>query len=490
MRKEVDKDKLSVGLHASNDLSGQATLTTDTETHHGKPGVNNQSHPRGSKIHHTSPSGSFLSASQRIGLSRTPHLAPIDKSTSNKGEKPIITYGSSKSRSEADTSGPCSQASSDTTSSLGKSSYRTGKNQGKRWLNTFRTATPHIHIHLPISRLFSRLRRLFWPNISHHLIRVSWICRCGEPLYIDVHPTQRQAALEYAQAASGSVSSIIVSGATTTGTPPTQTSSSLSSPIDRSGASISDTTEPPPTGPQLTSFFTPPVLAPGTKRYLLLCVNTGHYEIKLEHIDLTNISLDVSLFGLIRDKYELMRGPMVKNIFMAPKTVEYIKFELVRRSSTGECVGNFERNSIPSQVEVGKREYAFSPCPPRIGTIPIQPHIFMHSFMKPGDHLGDLVLCSLPKRVGRKLKCVTQPLNPLDVPYGWGIYIVEGLNTSRISLLLIAVIFLLTLTVLVWTTLKDDVQGGTGIGQYGLAVTGTGLAVDALLWEPLRGLTQ
>ncbi|KAI0970451.1 hypothetical protein F4678DRAFT_436840 [Xylaria arbuscula] len=377
----------------------------------------------------------------------------------------------------------------DSFSPTGRSRSRTRKTEEQTPTNIFSVALSRTHRNL--SERFSRLRLLLWPRRPHHLVRVSWICRCGHPLYIDVRKSETENAISFAKAASGSsgsASSITVSGISTGGTSPTQTSSSVSSPTTHFGASTPGTTGPASARAQPSNIFIPPVLAPGTKKYLLLCVNTGHYEIKLEQIDLTNIVLDVSLFGLIRDKYESMRGPRMKNFFMAPKTIEYIKFELVRRSSTGECVGNYERNSIPTQVEVAKKECSFSPCPPRIGSMPIQPHVFMHSFLYPGDHLGELALLQLPKKVGRKLKCSVQPHHPSDVPYGWGIYIVEGPNTVLVSLIMTGVIMLVTLTVLLWSTLRGDVQGGTGIGRYGLAVMATAMAIGALCWEPLRDL--
>ncbi|KAI1127226.1 hypothetical protein F5Y10DRAFT_266299 [Nemania abortiva] len=314
--------------------------------------------------------------------------------------------------------------------------------------------------------------------------------RCGQPLYIDIHPTERQLAIDYAQAASGSTSSITVSGTSTNKTSLTQASSWPYSSSSQSATDITNTAGPTLSQVQPSSTFTPPVLPQGTKKYLLLCVNTGRFEIKLEHIDLTNIALDVAMFSLIREKYEEMRGPRMKRIFTVPKTVEFIKFELVRRSSTGECVGNYEKNSIPGKIEVAKKEYTFSPCPPRIGTMPIHPHVFIHSFLNPGDHLGELALLQLPKKVGRKLKCVKQPSDPFDVPYGWGVYIVEGLNTFLVSQLLLGVVAIMTLIVLLWSSLKRDIQGGTGIGQYGLAAMGTIFAICALSWEPLRGMAR
>ncbi|KAI1307717.1 hypothetical protein F5Y03DRAFT_114466 [Xylaria venustula] len=478
---EADKTITVSGLRSIDRLPDDASSLSQNKIrysdHREKDPMRSKAQP--TFVHHYS----LLSpAHQSNGFGRSSRVT-ITPSADDNSKKSKTEYSCPINQNEGES---YRSHSVDSSSPNSRSRNRPRMTEGQSPANIFNGALSRTHRHL-YERL-SRLRSLFWPRKPHHLVRVSWTCRCGKPLYIDVQTSETKNAIAFAKAASGSASSITVSGISTGGTSPTQTSSSVSSPTAHFGASILSTTGPASTRAQPSNIFIPPVLAPGTKKYLLLCVNTGHYEIKLEQIDLTNIVLDVSLFGLIRDKYELMRGPRMKNIFMAPKTIEYIKFELVRRSSTGECVGNYERNSIPTQIEVAKKEYSFSPCPPRIGSMPIQPHVFMHSFLYPGDHLGELALLQLPKKVGRKLKCTTQPHSPSDVPYGWGIYIVEGLNTVLVSLILAGVIMLVTLTVLLWSTLRGDVQGGTGIGQYGLAVTATVMAIGALSWEPLRGL--
>ncbi|KAI1428115.1 hypothetical protein F5Y12DRAFT_711430 [Xylaria sp. FL1777] len=448
----------TMGLYTPDCVIDQIPFTTDNKTQHFK---NNLLYSLDSKTHLTSMYNNFVpSPSHQGSVTGNSLLASISASASNTGKGPKIAYGLSIDRSAVEVTRSCSPVSISTAGYLRQSPRTEQRREKKTWPNIFIMVTYWTRI--PLSKVFARLRRLFWPKRPHHLLRISWICRCGQPLYIDVHPARRQIAIEYAQAASGSASSITVSGTSTSANSPTQTFSSASSPTTQSGAGIFGTTEP--IGVQPSGIFTPPVLAPGTKKYLCSV--------------------------LIRNKYESMRGPLIKNIFMAPKTVEYIKFELVRRSSTGECVGNYERNCIPSQTEVEKKEYTFSPCPPRIGAMPVQPHVFMHSFLNPGDHLGELAVLQLPKKVGKKLKCVTQPHDPIDIPYGWGIYIVEGLNTLLVSLVLAGVLALVTLIVLLWGALKSDVQGATGIGQYGLAVTGTILAIGTILWEPLRGFAQ
>ncbi|RWA10937.1 hypothetical protein EKO27_g4167 [Xylaria grammica] len=390
---------------------------------------------------------------------------------------------------------PFTYRQSDSSNSLNSKPYTVPAYNDSLLSLSYRNNAPGVGARTPTDTTANSVGKK--PKITNPIANKATQKRCGQPLYIDVQPGEREAAVAYAQAASGLADPVTVSG-TASGTSTGQASTSISSPTTPSAAGVSNTAASGPVDTQSSNnVFVPPALAKGMPKFLLLCVNTGEYEIKLEHIDLTNVALDVALFSLIRETYEAMRGPrLLKNIFMAPKTIEYVKvswitrypFELVRRSNTGECVGNYERNSIPGQSEVANMQYTFSPCPPRVGTLPIQPHIFMHSFLNPGDHLGDSCLVQLPKKVGRRLKCVTQPRDPFDIPYGWGIYIVEGLNTLLVSLLLICVVALVTLTVLLWSALKSDVQGGTGIGQYALAVMAAILAIAALFLEPLRGL--
>ncbi|KAI1505186.1 hypothetical protein F5X99DRAFT_307094 [Biscogniauxia marginata] len=184
----------------------------------------------------------------------------------------------------------------------------------------------------------------------------------------------------------------------------------------------------------------------------------------------------------------MMRGRLAKNIFIIPKEVEYIKFELIRREKTGECVGNYETNSIPSIKEVFRQEYAFNPCPPRIGHLPIQSHIFMHSFLNPGDHSGALAVAQLPKKVKEKLRLAAQNADPNDLPYGWGIYIIEGFNEVLMARIVLLTLALVLLIVVLWSKIVDDISGGMGIGQFSLAFAATLFPTMIVMQKGLRDL--
>ncbi|KAI0111152.1 hypothetical protein GGR51DRAFT_66710 [Nemania sp. FL0031] len=480
---KTDESNVIESIGSISAASKQAIPTVGNKIEHRVSRKNGTSDPLNSKFHaHSTPIKSLRYRPTTRNEYGKGTLETMLNAVNDDNRDPRIIYGPPINIRQTEISRPYSRVSVRRATSPRETSGRKIGREEKYQSNLFSMAL--LQLNILFSKTNIQFRRLFWPRQPSHLER-----RCGQPLYMDVCPTEKQQAIEYAQAASGSASSITVSGASASEKSPTQTPNSLSSPT-QSGQNVSNTTGPPLSQGQPSSTFAPPVLPRGTKKYLLLCVNTGRFEIKLEQIDLTNIVLDVAMFTLIRERYESMRGPRLKRIFTVPKTVEFIKFELVRRSNTGECVGNYEKNSIPGEKEVAKREYTFSPCPPRIGTMPIHPHVFMHSLLNPGDHLGELAVLQLPKKVGRRLKCVAQPRDPFDVPYGWGIYIVEGLHTTLVSLLLLIIVGAMTLIVMLWSALRKDVQGGTGIGQYGLAAVGMIVAICAFSREQLKGLAR
>ncbi len=164
------------------------------------------------------------------------------------------------------------------------------------------------------------------------------------------------------------------------------------------------------------------------------------------------------------------------------------KFDLIYRTSTGECVGNSETNSIPPLKEVVEHRYTFSPCPPRIGAVPIQSHIFMHSFLHPGDHTGAVAIHQLPKKVGGKLSCIGQPINHCELPYGWGIYIVEGIDQPLVALSLAFVLLFVFLVASCRSVLNTDVQGGMAIGQFALALVALAFSTVAVATGTLQKL--
>ncbi|KAK0750882.1 hypothetical protein B0T18DRAFT_485608 [Schizothecium vesticola] len=171
--------------------------------------------------------------------------------------------------------------------------------------------------------------------------------------------------------------------------------------------SASSRPESPNTIPSDEELSQPePFLPAGTKKYMLLCVKTsgprGIPQRKLANVDVTDIECGAEMFQRLRNAYYVLRPR--RNPFFVPKTMHYVKFQLLFLQKSGECIGAYEVDSIPSRNEVIKQEYAFSPCPPRIGKLPLPPDIFMHGFLDPCDHLGPMAVELLPKKLWSQLR--------------------------------------------------------------------------------------
>jgi hypothetical protein len=217
---------------------------------------------------------------------------------------------------------------------------------------------------------------------------------------------------------------------------------------------------------------------PSRPRYILLCVSQGT-QIRLRQVEISPLWNDEALFRNLRDAYDKVhraRRWRWRSWLLGPQTMRYVKLELVQRVLSGECVGNIEFDSIPPPKEVSAENYEYSPCPPRVGRFPLDPHLFMHSFLRPRDHMGSVGLTRLPKKLYSPLRFVGDAAGA-GQPEGWGIYIVEGYRWSLFRRLgFVAILSFSVLTVL-WCALTGDVQGGTGAGSFSVTLLGVLLMV-------------
>lgn len=140
-------------------------------------------------------------------------------------------------------------------------------------------------------------------------------------------------------------------------------------------------------------------------------------------------------------------------------------------------------DSIPSRKEILQQEYAFSPCPPLNGILPLPADIFMHIFLTPGDHLGDLAAEILPKKLYSGLSWNKDLHSIANRPTGWGYYIVEGIDWLVVAWGSIVAGFGITVLTIAWSLRNGDVQGGTGIGQFCIALIAFWLSVLVLIYK-------
>ncbi|KAI1735820.1 hypothetical protein F4680DRAFT_433980 [Xylaria scruposa] len=309
-------------------------------------------------------------------------------------------------------------------------------------------------------------------NSLHSFWKLTHDQRCGKRLHIEV-PKHRQAAgIAFAQQASGSSNIDSVSYRSSDVDDSSSTSSSTQTFARRNLSQSSDPSlNSPSTAPSTNSDATPdPFIPAGTRKYLLLCVNTRIRRISLANVDVTDVVNDEEVFKKMQAEYCNLRGRRRRNPFIKPKMMHYIKFQLLHLQKSKECVGNYEVNSIPSRTEIYREEYAFNPCPPMLGDLPIPPALFMHAFLDPGDHMGSMAMEMLPKKLRKELSWDGSLNNPLNVPIGWGFYIIEGLDWLCVTWCIVITTLTVTLVTIFWSALMQDVQGGTGIGQYCIAV--------------------
>lgn len=105
----------------------------------------------------------------------------------------------------------------------------------------------------------------------------------------------------------------------------------------------------------------------------------------------------------------------------------------------------------------------------------------MHIFLTPGDHLGSMAAEMLPKKLHEELLWDNRVNSVQNLPMGWGFYIVQGINRSLIAWV---VAFLSSGTILLtilWSAIRGDVQGGTGIGSFCMGTLAISVAV--LVWD-------
>ncbi|KAK2765857.1 hypothetical protein CKAH01_15537 [Colletotrichum kahawae] len=238
---------------------------------------------------------------------------------------------------------------------------------------------------------------------------------------------------------------------------------------------------------------------------MLLCVNSRKHVVLLENVDVTTVQTDEDLFNKLRTAYNKHRGdPLfrpsiddrsfmgllravwlnlrlknVRNPFYRASKMQYIKLQVFPLKDGQDRVGGYIVDSIPSKEEAHRYKYAFSPCPPKFGRFPFPPDHFMHAFLKPGDHFESRYLAAqmLPKKLHQKLSWSDSVNDPDDVPEGWGFLIEEDIDRGFVALLVMVFAALIALVAILWSCFKGDIQGGMGIGGFGIALLAVSVTI-------------
>ncbi|KAF7553195.1 hypothetical protein G7Z17_g3807 [Cylindrodendrum hubeiense] len=189
--------------------------------------------------------------------------------------------------------------------------------------------------------------------------------------------------------------------------------------------------------------------------FLALCVNTGDIYKTLAEISTEKIASDAEVFSLMRNEYLRTRGLQSNLKLMKPVTVEFVQFTLwnLRHGYVSVCD---RPNAIPSD-DVSNYQYLPRPLKP---LPPMPPEIFIHYLEHGEDDLSPARhdwLPRLPKRLDKRV------VDSDETCLGWGLHIIEGPNRKLISLVMVTM-FTSFLSAVLWSALKNDIQGGTGVG--------------------------
>jgi len=361
-----------------------------------------------------------------------------------------------------------------------------------------------------LSALTGATRYYMEPPVLPGMRRVRWRCRCGRLIYddyIDRKPAPTDSLADEGHNCSGPLSpteqhvnqqydSGKGNGSASTGDPrgtgvtlsseqsnrgPNQRSAQRAVGYKLGGTSMSSkntTTSPSGAGSlpthnlgtsviQNTAVSTPCV--PGHLEFLLLCIPFKSHANKLLNINTTTPpTSDVAFFRLLRQTYTKNRGQF-RSLFSvrALSEIRFVHFDAFRNN----LIDIRKLDCIPPETQ--RVNYRFKPLPDKYEPPPIGKNRMRHLYDYP-DH-ADEVLLDCFSKVPRKLREQLSVAPGVGSSEGWGICFVEGVSWPRVCALGLAGGLASTMFGIVWTVVKDDVQGGFGVASYMLGVLVLGL---------------
>ena len=132
---------------------------------------------------------------------------------------------------------------------------------------------------------------------------------------------------------------------------------------------------------------------------------------------------------------------------------------------------------IPPVEEVNKGRYHYFDCPLTIQP-PMDYRTFLHYMTRHGLEGGKSYNdTKFLKRLPKKLETsILSEGGVSELPFGWGVHIIEGPNTALISWIVFAVLLLSFVVSVVFAKSANTQEQGFGIGQWLVAVLSAALA--------------
>ncbi|KAI8650147.1 hypothetical protein NCS56_01466600 [Fusarium sp. Ph1] len=348
----------------------------------------------------------------------------------------------------------------------------------------------------------SWLARMTRPRLKEGYRRVEWTCDCGVEMYADLsvrnseqfenlacslkNPIPLGTGLEESRSHRLQSTDGSEEGTRAITTPDghhdTQDSSNSSDGDTSSSTLGSPSTPSTPTSTPTIDAAPPKSVATNQpseearSKFLALCVNTEGIYKTLTEVDLTGIKSDMAGLLKMKEAYVGTRGLRSRLRFLTkPVTLEFVQFTLWNRKHGYVSICN-RPESIPPHT-MSDYEYVPKPLEP---LPPMPPEIFLH-YLDHGE--GELNaarhdwLPRLPLRLGKRV------IDGDEACYGYGVHIIEGPNRMTIFWMFMTTMAASILACVLWSNVKEDIQGGTSLGALIVALPAAVLAAFLFRFE-------
>ncbi|KAI0847673.1 hypothetical protein F5Y00DRAFT_240792, partial [Daldinia vernicosa] len=193
--------------------------------------------------------------------------------------------------------------------------------------------------------------------------------------------------------------------------------------------------------------------------YLLACVPFGRWVSKLHQQEICTILSDQDFFSLLRMLYHANRRRLSLSWMRRVKSIDFVQFDVHR---SGVAAIRSKPALPPKEL---KDQYQYDPMPADL-VPPIASNMLVH-FLENPTHAS--VLPDLYKRIPKKLRQKLAPCQVTGMSIGWGIEFVEGIDSFMFFIFGSALFLICFIVAVGWSVIKQDVQGGFGIGGFILA---------------------
>jgi hypothetical protein len=246
------------------------------------------------------------------------------------------------------------------------------------------------------------------------------------------------------------------------------------------------------TSSTLTSMISQGITAQNQMLHLMACMHNKRSSKILQQDRIEDIATDCELICFLRKQYRKRRSrlrsflslktvqgihfvkfhlPMGNNVIIRPHGVSCIPLDnLTTTTPTAMC------ECLPPRTRVeptDTAEYHCQPVPPKTFP-PVPPEYLLSLFtcQEQPHQMSRWIVEQLPKRKWGEL--FGKPEQPAE---GWGIYYKEGWDTGLIAIVVFSLLSASLLFSVLWTTLRDDIQGAFGVGAWMVGIGGALLAV-------------